>query len=74
MQFRMHGSVFPGDTMVLSGVVRSTEVDGAGCGWAEVDVSLTVDGRVCTTCAARIALPVDPDDNPWARRAERWRP
>jgi acyl dehydratase len=74
MQFRMHGSVFPGDTMVLSGVVRSVAVDESGCAWAEVDVSLTVDDRVCTTCAARVAVPVDRDDNPWARRGERWRP
>jgi hypothetical protein len=74
MRFRMKGSVFPGDTMVLRGVVRATEIDSVGCGWAEVDVTLSVDDRVCTECAVRIALPTSSDDNPWARRAERWEP
>ena len=55
--FRMKGSVFPGDTMVLRGVVESTEVDEVGCGFVSVAVSLSVDGDVKTTCAARIALP-----------------
>jgi acyl dehydratase len=71
---RMKGSVFPGDTMVLAGTVTSVEVDETGCGWAAVDVNLTVDGDVKTVCSARIALPSDEDDNPWARRAERWQP
>jgi acyl dehydratase len=72
--FRMKGSVFPGDTMVLHGVVESTEVDEAGCGFAAVAVTLAVDGDVKTTCAARIALPRSADDNPWARRGDQWRP
>ena len=74
MRFRMKGSVFPGDTMVLAGVVRKVEVDDAGCGWAELDVTLSVDNDVKTECAARVAVPTAPDDNPWARRAERWQP
>jgi len=74
MRFRMKGSVFPGDTMVLAGVVQKVEVDGTGCGWAELDVTLSVDSDVKTACAARIAIPTDPDDNPWARRGERWQP
>ena len=74
MRFRMKGSVFPGDTMVLAGVVRKVEVDDAGCSWAELDVTLSVDGDVKTECGARIAVPTTTDDNPWARRAERWRP
>jgi acyl dehydratase len=72
--FRMKGSVFPGDTMVLRGVVESTEVDEAGCGFATVAVSLSVDDDIKTTCAARIALPRTDDDNPWARRGDQWRP
>jgi acyl dehydratase len=72
--FRMRGSVFPGDEMVLRGTVDETEVDAEGCGWARVSVELSVDDDVKTACAARVALPMDPDDNPWARRAERWRP
>jgi acyl dehydratase len=72
--FRMKGSVFPGDTMTLHGTVASTEVDGAGCGFAMVDVTLSVDGDVKTSCTARIALPRSSDDNPWARRGDHWRP
>lgn len=72
--FRMKGSVFPGDTMSLRGVVTSTEVDERGCGFVSVDVTLSVDGDVKTTCAARLALPVGVDDNPWARRGDEWRP
>ena len=43
--FRMKGSVFPGDTMSLTGVVESTEVDEVGCGFASVAVTLSVDGN-----------------------------
>jgi len=74
MRFRMKGSVFPGDTMVFTGVVTGTEVDASGCAWAEVDVALKVGDEVKTTCAVRVALPTDPDDNPWSRRGERWQP
>ncbi len=72
--FRMKGSVFPGDTMVLQGAVESTEVDEVGCGFATVRVTLSVAGDVKTTCAARIALPRSSEDNPWARRGDQWRP
>ena len=74
MTFRMKGSVFPGDTMQLDGIVRAVEVDEAGCAWADVDVTLSVAGDACTTCAARIAIPASNDDNPWARRGNAWRP
>jgi acyl dehydratase len=72
--FRMKGSVFPGDTMTLRGVVESTEVDEAGCGFVTVAVTLAVAGDAKTTCTARIALPRGADDNPWARRGDQWRP
>jgi acyl dehydratase len=72
--FRMKGSVFPGDTMTLAGVVTSSSVDEVGCGFVEVDVTLSVGDEVMTTCAARIALPLSAEDNPWARRGDRWRP
>ena len=74
MQFRMKSSVFPGDTMVFCGTVTDVGVDDAGCGWVGVDVVLAVGERVCTTCAVRVAVPTSPDDNPWNRRAERWKP
>jgi len=72
--FRMKGSVFPGDTMELVGVVDDVAVDAVGCGWAELDVVLQVGGEVKTTGAVRIAVPVDETDNPWRRRAEQWQP
>ena len=72
--FRMLGSVFPGDTMTLSGMVSSTEVDATGCGFVTVDVTLSVAGDTKTTCSARIALPRSADDNPWARRGDSWCP
>ena len=74
MRFRMKDSVFPGDTMAISGRVGGVAVDGAGCGWVEVELALAVEEAVKTGCSARIAVPVSPDDNPWARRGERWRP
>jgi hypothetical protein len=74
MRFRMRGSVFPGDVMVISGSVTGVEEDATGCAWAEVDVKLTVEGDIKTECLARIALPHDAGDNPWARRGDRWRP
>ena len=74
MKFRMKGSVFPNDTMVLSGVVEDVSTDEAGCGWASVLVTLSVDGETKTDCSARIALPIDDNDNPWTRRAGQWIP
>lgn len=79
MTFRMKGSVFPGDRMVLAAVVTDVRTDDSGCGWVDLDITLTTSGadgpdRVATTCAASVALPTAPDDNPWDRRAERWQP
>ena len=74
MKFKMKASVFPDETMVFRGTVTNLETDGTGCGFADVDVTLSVGERVCTTCAVRIAIPTTPDDNPWDRRGERWVP
>ncbi len=74
MTFRMRGSVFPGDTMVLRGTVTDLAADDAGCRWATVEVRLTVEDDVKTECTARIALPANDDDNPWSRRGDQWRP
>jgi acyl dehydratase len=74
MKFRMKGSVFPGDTMVFAGVVTGVGTDDTGCGWVDLDIALRVGEAVATECMARVALPVDPDDNPWNRRGDRWRP
>jgi acyl dehydratase len=74
MKFRMKGSVFPGDTMALDATVQRVDTDDTGCGWVELLVSLTVDGDLKTDCTARVAVPTNPDDNPWRRRGDRWRP
>ena len=74
MKFRMKGSVFPGDTMVIAATVEHTETDAVGCGWANLLVRLTVDDDLKTDCTARIALPVHEGDNPWTRRGDQWIP
>ena len=74
MTFRMLGSIFPGDTMVFTGVVTETGVDATGCGWVAIDIAVAVNDVPKTTCHARVALPVDADDNPWHRRGDRWHP
>ncbi len=74
MKFRMRGSVFPGDTMVLAGTVEHIETDDAGCGWASLLVTLSVGGETKTDCSVRLALPVSDSDNPWTRRGEAWKP
>jgi acyl dehydratase len=74
MRFRMKGSVFPGDRMVLRATVDDVGTDDTGCGWASLLVTLTVDGDLKTDCSVRVALPTAPDDNPWTRRGERWVP
>lgn len=74
MTFRMRDSVFPGDTMVLRATVHDASVDDTGCGWVALTVELVVGDRVCTACDARVALPLDDDDNPWRRRGDAWRP
>ena len=74
MQFRMKSSVFPGDEMHFDGTVEQREVDDAGCGWVQLLVRLTVDGETRSDCTVRVALTVSPDDSPWDRRGEDWKP
>lgn len=74
MGFRMKDSVFPGDVMTIAGTVTATDVDADGCGWVSLEVTMHAGDRLSTTCTARVALPTSADDNPWARRGERWQP
>jgi len=74
MTFRIRDSIFPGDRMTISGRVSATSRDRTGCSWSELDIRIKVADRLCCTCAARVALPDDPSDNPWTRRGESWRP
>jgi acyl dehydratase len=74
MKFRMKGSVFPGDTMVITAAVEEVATDDVGCGWVSLLVTLSVDGDTKTDCSVRVALPTSEDDNPWTRRGDAWRP
>lgn len=74
LRFEMKKSVFPGDEMCFSGVVRKFDRDAAGCHWADLELTITVDGEVRTTGQARVAIPTDITDNPWTRKGERWLP
>ena len=74
MKFRMQDSIFPDDQMVFRGSVKKLETDEAGCAWVELDVNVTVQDRVCTSCEVRVAVPAGADDNPWSRKGSDWRP
>ena len=39
-----------------------------------LDVDVTVEDRVCTSCEVRVAIPKDDTDNPWSRKGDAWRP
>ena len=69
-----HGSVFPGDTMVVNGKVVDISTDDSGCVWVDLYVTVSVDEEVSTSCQARVAVPADDSDNPWQRKAEQWLP
>lgn len=73
-KFRMGDSICPGDTMVFSGEVLGTETDGQGCCWVSLRIALSVGGEEKTRFTARVALPADEHDNPWARSGDRWQP
>ncbi len=74
MRFRMRDSIFPGDRMVFAGSVERVTTDDANCAWAELIVRVTVEDRVCTECSIRVALPRTPEDNPWRRKGDDWKP
>lgn len=74
MTFRMRDSVYPDDRMVFTGSVTAVRTDDAGCGWADVDITVAVGDRLCCTCTASVAVPTDPNDNPWARTGANWTP
>ena len=73
-KFRMGDSVCPGDTMVMRGEVEGVETDAQSCSWARLRISLSVGAVEKTRFSARVALPSDVDDNPWARTGDRWQP
>ena len=74
MKFKMNSSVFPGDEMIMTGSVENISTDEAGCCWLDLNVAVSVEGEVSTSCKARVAIPVDISDNPWNRKGEQWVP
>jgi acyl dehydratase len=74
LSFRMRTPVCPGDTLVFNGTVRAVDTDDEGSTWVDLDLDLTVNDETVTECTARIALPTDQSDNPWALQSDRWRP
>ena len=70
LKFKMRRPVCPGDELRFSGTVTDVSDDG----WADVEIALREGETTVTQCSARIALPTDGDDNPWARRGDDWRP
>jgi hypothetical protein len=74
MNFKMRTPVFPGDAMTFSGRVAGTAVDAAGCHWVDLEVAVSVAGKVHTEGRIRIALPADDSDNPWRRKGAEWKP
>lgn len=74
MTFRMHDSVYPGNHMTFSGNVKNSAIDESGCGWANLEIALRVGDRLCCTCSARVAIPIDQADNPWTRKGADWNP
>lgn len=74
LRFEMKKPVFPGDEMHFSGVVRKVSTDASGCYWVDLDLAISVDGELRTSGQARVAVPGEATDNPWARKGARWQP
>jgi hypothetical protein len=70
----MKDSIFPGETMRLSGHVTAVETDDKGCGWVRLSLRVHAGERLATECEAKVAIPTEAGDNPWLRKAERWKP
>ena len=79
MTFRMRDSVYPDDHMVFAGAITAVSTDDAGCAWADLNITVVVSDdeagdRLCCTCTAKVAVPTDENDNPWARKGDNWTP
>ena len=81
LRFRMLDSIYPRDTMVITGRVDEDGTDDVGCRWATVAIQVwatdtgdDADARLCTTATVRVARPTTSDDNPWRRTGDQWQP
>jgi len=73
LRSRMSAPVYAGGTIVIEGSIVAVRVDGRGCEWAEVEMSIRTEQRVATRCVAQVAL-AGGDEPPWRRRAGEWQP
>jgi hypothetical protein len=60
--------------MAFSGLVTRVSTDQTGCHWVDVDFGVSVAGVLTTEGRAKLALPGDEADNPWARKGPNWKP
>jgi acyl dehydratase len=74
LTFRMRHPVFPDDTMVMRGTVTAVGTDDTGCGFVELNITMKVGDTDNSDCDVRVAIPISPDDNPWARSGDQWKP
>ncbi len=74
IKFKMKSPVFPGEKLCISGQVSAVHQGEGGIGWADVSVTMSVDGQACTQGNVRVALPVEDDSNPWQIATEEWNP
>lgn len=73
-KFRMGDAICPGDNMRFTGEVQSIDTDEQSCSWVTLSIALAVGAQEKTRFSARVALPVDEADNPWARTGDQWQP
>jgi hypothetical protein len=75
LSFGMRTSVYPGHYMSFNGTITAVTTDGdTGCGWIDLEITLTTRTRVATICSAHVAVPTAVVPNPWVLRNGRWRP
>lgn len=74
MKFAMKNSIFPGDTMTLSGCIEALRETDAGFGWVDLSLAIHVGEHLATDCDACVAVPVSLRDNPWQCTPGAWSP
>ncbi len=76
IKFRMKDSIYPGEKMTFSGIVKTVGSAEMDVGWVEVEIELRAgaEKKLCVGCDARIAIPATEDANPWQLKGEAWNP
>ena len=75
LSFRMIDSIFPGDTMVFTATVTDSRDRRRRLRLGRPSTSRSRSAvRPAPPAPDALPSPTTPDDNPWARRGERWNP